>query len=193
MAEKGIPQWYIVQVMSGQENRVKESLVVRRDKMKANDEDCGLDEVLVPITKIEERRNRKVYVKEVKSFPGYVFVRARIFDDDMRVIPDHWLFIKDTKGVINFLGGETPVPLSEEEIGKIMQDEREADVPKVRKVWKVGDSVVIKDGTFENFLGVVESVDEDKQRLKVSVTIFGRQTPFECDFWQVDVPEEPRN
>ena len=186
-------KWYTVQVMSGQENRVVTSLKVRSEKDRANGIDDGLDDILLPTAKVVSRSGGKDVVQEKKCYPGYVFVRARIYDEKETIIPAHWLFIRDTKGVINFMGGEKPIELTEQEIADLTAKQEEKDKPKTEKVWHVGDVVIVKDGAFQGFEGVIENVDEEKMRLSLSVQIFGRSVPCETDFWQVDFPEEPRN
>lgn len=191
--QNGISQWFTLQVMSGQENRVEESLQNRNTKDLSMGIDHGLEEVLVPTTSIVERRAQKTVVRKQKTFPGYVFVRARIYDESGRVIPEHWQFVKETKGVIGFMGGENPIPLSEKDVSGLMSVSEENDKPKPEKTWKVGDQVVVKEGPFENFAGVIESVDEEHHRLKVSVILFDRPTICETDYWQVDVPGDTGN
>ena len=182
-------RWYTLQVMSGQERRVKDYLLNRRQQDLANGVDNGLREVLVPTTRVLERKNGKTYEREQKCYPGYVFVRAVLFDETGRIIPEHWLGIKETKGVINFMGGEHPMALSDEEVQGLMQVEEEKDKPRVENVWKVGETVIIREGVFEGSEGMIEEVDDDRKRLKLSVVMFGRSTPCELDFWQVDRPQ----
>ena len=193
MSEKiGVKRWYTVQVMSGQENRVVESLTNRHQRNLDNGVDDGMEELLLPTKKVIERKDKKEYVRQQKSFPGYVFVCARIYDETGRVIPEFWQFIKDTKGVINFMGGESPIPLSDDEVSHLLQVEEDSDKPMPTKNWKVGDVVVVKDGAFESLEGVVDSVDEERHRLKVSLTIFGRSTICDVHLWQLEASEEPR-
>ncbi|MBP5639551.1 MAG: KOW motif-containing protein, partial [Victivallales bacterium] len=165
----------------------------RSEKNRANGIDDGLDDILLPTAKIVSRSGGKDVVQEKKCYPGYVFVRARIYDEKDMIIPAHWLFIRDTKGVINFMGGEKPIELTAQEIADLTAKEEEKDKPKPEKTWKVGDVVIVKEGPFGGFEGIIENVDNEKHRLKVSVQIFGRSVPCETDFWQVDLPEEPRN
>ena len=186
-------KWYTLQVMSGQENRVVTSLKVRSEKDLANGIDDGLDDILLPTTRVVSRSGGKDVVQEKKCYPGYVFVRARIRDEKNNIIPSHWLFIKDTKGVINFMGGANPIELTEQEIINLTVKQEEKDKPKAEKVWHVGDVVIVKEGAFQGFEGIIENVDDEKHRLNLSVQIFGRSVPCETDFWQVDFPEEPRN
>ena len=186
-------RWYTLQVMSGQENRVVTSLKVRSEKNRANGVDDGLDDILLPTARVVSRSGGKDVVQEKKCYPGYVFVRARIYDETGNIIAPHFLFIRDTKGVINFMGGEKPIELTEQEITDLTAKQEEKDKPKAEKIWHVGDVVIVKEGAFQGFEGVIENVDDEKHRLNLSVQIFGRSVPCETDFWQVDFPEEPRN
>ena len=183
-------KWYTVQVMSGQERRVREYLTNRHQQNLTNGVDDGFQEVLVPTKRITERKNGKLNDRVMLCYPGYVFVRAVLFDDMTgRIIPEHWLFVKETKGVINFMGGEHPMALSDEEVQGLMQSEEEKNQTQVEKVWNVGETVIIKEGVFEGSEGMIEEVDYDRKRLKLSVVMFGRSTPCELDFWQVDRPQ----
>ncbi len=182
-------RWYTVQVMSGQERRVKESLLNQRDRDLADGIDKGLFDVLVPTVKVMERKDGKTVIREQKSYPGYVFVKSLLYDDEDKIIAENWMFVKETKGVINFMGGVRPIALSDEEVAGLMQVEEEKDTPRPEVIWKVGDNVIIKEGAFENCEGVIEDIDEERKRLKLSVTIFGRATPCELDYWQVDRPQ----
>ena len=193
MSEKiGVKRWYTVQVMSGQEQRVVESLTNRHQRNLDNGIDDGMEELLLPTKKVIERKDKKERVRQQKSFPGYVFICARIYDETGRVIPEFWQFIKDTKGVINFMGSESPIPLSDDEVAHLRQAEEDADKPMPAMSWKVGDVVVVHGGPFESIEGGVDSADDERQRLKVNVTIFGRSTICDVSFWQVEAAEEPR-
>lgn len=179
-------KWYCVQVMSGQENKVVESLTNRRTKLLNDGKDCGLDEILLPKTSTVERRDRKEVVKTRLMYPGYVFVRARITDAAEKTIPEHWEYINDTKGVIRIM-----FPALEPAVVEAMKPSGdEAEKPKPQLTWHIGDRVVFTEGRFENLDGVVESVDENKQSLKVSISMFGRNTICEAEYWQVRVPDE---
>jgi transcriptional antiterminator NusG len=98
-----------------------------------------------------------------------------------------WYFIKETQGVIGFVGGDKPLPLSEQEVENILAHSRETEeVSKPKVDFEIGETVIIKDGAFENFEGTIESVDPDRGRLRLSVSIFGRSTPVEVEYWQVE-------
>ena len=184
------PKWYVLQTMSGRESRVLKSLGRRCAEDRASGIDNGLDEVVIPTERIEERRsNQRPVVRERKLYPGYVLIKCRLYKEEGKLDPETWGIIRDTDGVIGFIGGETPVPLSQEDVEQMIHQQGEdADKPKPKVTYHVGDTIIIKEGAFENFEGVVEDVDQERMRLKVSVTIFGRSTPCEVDFWQVERP-----
>jgi len=129
--------------------------------------------------------------RDRKFYPGYVFVEMRLYDDQGTLKKEPWYKIKDTDGVINFIGRESPTPLREDEIGRILSqvdDAKGKEVPKVQ--FSVGESVKILDGPFLNLTGEIEEIDAQKGTLKVSVSIFGRFTPVELEFWQVEKADQ---
>jgi len=177
-------QWFVVQTMSGQEFKVKQSIEKRRELE-------GLEElildVVVPTEKVAERRQGRRVTTERKLYPGYILLKARLFEEDGKPNHQTWYFIRDTQGIIGFVGGERPVPLSPHEVEEMMQQCQEGDEgakPKVQ--FDVGETITIIDGAFENFEGTIESVDPDRGKLRVSVSIFGRSTPVEVEYWQVE-------
>jgi transcriptional antiterminator NusG len=184
MAEQELAQWFVVQTLSGQEFRVKQSIDKRREQEGV--EGVVLD-VIVPTEKVSEvRRGRKTTMAR-KFFPGYILVRMCLYSAEGQ--PDHkaWYFVRETQGVIGFIGGERPVPLSPTEVEDILRQDRDGDEASKPKVqFEVGETITIKDGAFENFEGTIESVDAGRGRLKVSVSIFGRSTPVEVEYWQVE-------
>lgn len=184
MEEQERGQWFVVQTLSGQELKVQQSIEKRREPEGVDD---VVFEVIVPTEKVSEVRRGRRVTTERKLFPGYILVNARLLDEDGK--PEHrsWYFIRDTQGVIGFVGGEKPVALSPTEVEEMLQQNQEgeeASKPKVQ--FDVGETVTIKDGAFENFEGTIESVDTDRGRLQVSVSIFGRSTPVEVEYWQVE-------
>ncbi|NOY81177.1 MAG: transcription termination/antitermination factor NusG [Kiritimatiellaeota bacterium] len=177
-------QWFVVQTLSGQEFKVRDSLLKRRVIE-------GLEErvvdVQVPTEKVSEVRQGRRITLNRKFFPGYLLVQASLYDDAGKIDQAVWYFIRQTQGVIGFLGGEKPAPLSPEEIEAIfVQTTEGAEAPKPKVDFEVGETVTIKNGAFENFEGVIESVDPERGRLRLSVTIFGRSTPVEVEYWQVE-------
>lgn len=185
MAEQGQEgQWFVVQSLSGQELKVCESLLRRRKQEGV--EHLVLD-VQVPMEKVSETRRGKKTVQNRKFFPGYILVRARIYDEHGKLNPEAWYYIRETQGVIGFIGGEHPVALSPQEVENIlMQTQKGEEVPKPKMDFAVGETVTIKDGAFENFEGTVDAVDNERGKLRLSVTIFGRSTPVEVEYWQVE-------
>jgi transcriptional antiterminator NusG len=170
-------KWYVVHTLSGQEQKVKEQLD-RKVAMENMQEQIA--SVLVPIENVAEVRNGKKKIMKRKFFPGYILVEMAMNDDS-------WYLIKNTAGVIGFVGAGTPVPLQDAEVENILRqiDEKKEKVkPKVS--FEKGETVKVNDGPFVNFSGSVEELDPDRGKLKVMVTIFGRATPVELEYWQVE-------
>jgi len=172
-------RWYIVHAYSNFENKVAQSL---RDQAAQRNLSDKFDEILVPMEKVVEvRRGRKVDA-ERKFFPGYVLVEMEMNDDT-------WHLVKNTNKVTGFVGGTAtkPAPIPEKEVEAIMQQMREGvEKPKPKVLFEVGEMVRVKDGPFTDFQGTVEDVNYEKSRLRVAVTIFGRSTPVELEFGQVE-------
>jgi transcription termination/antitermination protein NusG len=176
-------QWFVIHTLSGQEQKVKESIEKR---LKADEMQDFVKEVLVPMEKIVEVRNQKKTVSSRKLWPGYVFVDMVLLDENNRVIEKPWYFIKETQGVIGFLS-EPPVPTPKEEVEQIkaqISASEEMEKPKVN--FEVGETIKINNGPFLNFSGVIEEIDPERGKLKVTVNIFGRNTPVELEYWQVE-------
>ena len=173
------PRWYMIHAHSGFENKVAKAIVENAQK---KDLDKFFGEVIVPVeTVLEVKKGKKVNV-ERKFFPGYVMVQMELNDET-------WQVVKNTPRVTGFLGGSgnKPQPMSQEEVDGIFRQVQEGiDSPKNMVEYNVGDSVKVIDGPFDSFVGIVEDVDEDKNKLKVAVSIFGRSTPVELDFIQVE-------
>ena len=176
-------QWFIIQTLSGQEHKVKESIEKR---VKSEEMQDSVKEVLVPMEKVVEVRNQKKTVSNRKLWPGYVFVDMVLLGDDKRLIESAWYFIRETQGVIGFLS-DPPQPTPTEEVDAIkvqISASEETEKPKVN--FAVGETVKINNGPFLNFSGVIEEIDPDRGKLKVTVNIFGRNTPVELEYWQVE-------
>ena len=171
-------RWYIVHAYSNFENKVAESI---REQAKQRGLADLFDEILVPKEKVVEvRRGRKVDT-ERKFFPGYVLAKVELTDEAFHLI-------KNTPKVTGFLGaGDKPMPISEAEASRILHQVQEGiERPKPSVSFEVGEQVRVSDGPFASFNGTVEEVDEDRSRVKVAVSIFGRATPVELEFTQVE-------
>ena len=170
--------WYIVQAYSGFENKVADTI---KDVMAKNSMEASLGEVLVPTHKVTEVKKGKRTQKQRKYFPGYVLVKL-----DLNKQIYHK--IKNIQKVSGFLGPEgKPVPVSENEVKKIMNQLSETEAnPTAGITFEIGEKVRVCDGPFASFSGLVEEIDEEKFRLKVSVSIFGRPTPVDLEFHQVE-------
>jgi len=170
-------QWYIVHTYSGFEERVRETL---RQRAEALDMGEAIGEIRIPTETIVEYRGGKKRESQRKFFPGYILVEMEMSDAA-------WHVVKNTPKVTGFVGsGKKPTPLSQEEVDQILEQVVSAkEKPKPKYIFDRSEPVKIIDGPFNNFSGVVEEVNLDRNTLKVMVTIFGRQTPVELDFSQV--------
>jgi transcriptional antiterminator NusG len=173
-------QWFIVHTYSGFEAKVKESLTQRAEAMGMSD---VIEEILIPTEEVVEVREGKKTRSKRKFFPGYVLVKMAMSDEA-------WHVVRNTPKVTGFVGtGNKPVPLREDEVSRIVdQISVAAEKPKPKFEFRIGETVRIVDGPFSNFTGQVEEINEDRSTLKVMVTIFGRATPVELEFLQVERP-----
>lgn len=171
-------KWYVVQVMSSHEKKVKRSIEEFLPSKGLTDD---IVEILIPTENVSEVKRGQQKISEKRMWPGYLLVKMNLNDEA-------WAYIKDTPGVIDFLGGEKPTPLTEREVGDIMKEleDRQKGIVQKHKV-DVGDRVKITDGVFVNFVGTVTEVNHEKGRLSVMVSIFGRDTRVDdLEFWQVE-------
>ncbi|KQY79791.1 MULTISPECIES: transcription termination/antitermination protein NusG [Roseateles] len=179
-APAGLPKrWYVVHAYSGMEKAVERNLRERIDRAGMQDK---FGRILVPTEEVVELKNGKKAVTERRFFPGYVLVEM-VMDDDS------WHLVKHTSKVTGFVGGakNRPAPISEAEVMKIVNQMQEGvEKPRPKVEWTVGEVVRVKEGPFTDFNGSVEEVNYDKSKVRVSVTIFGRATPVELDFAQVE-------
>ena len=170
--------WYIVQTFSGFEQKVTQTL---KETIHAKELDDKIDEILVPMHEVTEVKRGKRVQRKKKYFPSYVLVK-------MEMNKDLYHMIKNIQKVTGFLGTTgTPVPVSDKEIDKILGNIQEGSlIPTPSISFDIGEQVKVCEGPFASFTGLVEEVDEEKSRLKVSVSIFGRQTPIELEYNQVE-------
>jgi len=171
-------KWYIIHAYSGFERKVRESL---ESRIRAYNLENKIGRIMIPTEPVTELRNGKKYTIERVFLPGYVLVEMDL-DNDL------WHVIKNTPRVTGFLGtGDSPVALSEQEVSSIIfRSDVSKDKPEMKYKFSKGEMVRINEGPFANFTGAVDDINEDKQTLKVMVTIFGRSTPVEIEFSKVD-------
>ena len=171
-------RWYIVHAYSNFERKVAESIKERAAAANLGEK---FEEVLVPMEEVVEMRRGRKVASERKFFPGYVLVKMELTDETYHLI-------KNTPKVTGFLGTDNkPIPITEDEAGRILQQVQEGvERPKPSVTFEIGEQVRVADGPFASFNGLVEEVDEERARLKVAVSIFGRATPVELEYAQVE-------
>lgn len=171
-------KWYVVQVVSSHEKKVKKALEENRESQGMGD---LIGEVLLPTENVSEVKKGEQRISEKRMWPGYIFIKMNLTDDA-------WMYVRNTNGVLGFLGGGKPAPLTDKEVDEIMQDLEEKKKEVVHKhQFNNGDRVKITDGVFVNFVGNIVEVFQDKGRLSVAVSIFGRETRVDdLEFWQVE-------
>ncbi len=178
-------KWYAVQTRSNMEKKVVETL-----KHMIDVEDMGAyiskEDILMPEERVSEIKNGNKITRARKLYPGYIFVRVKLYDDNENFLEKPWYFVRGINGVLNFMGGERPVALRPAEVERIkaqMNQPEGAERPKI--VFNVGESVKINEGPFLGSTGVIEEVDAERGKLRVSVSMFGRFTPVELECSQV--------
>ena len=171
-------RWYVIHVYSGFEKKVSESI---EEQVRQAGLEAEVDQVLVPMEEVVELRRGAKVNAERKFFPGYVLMRMEISDEV-------WHLVKNTPKVTDFLGAQgRPTPIPDREANRILHQVKEGvERPKPSVTFEIGEEVRVCDGPFNSFNGFVEDVDEDRARLKVSVSIFGRATPVELEYPQVE-------
>ncbi len=171
-------RWYVVHVYSGFEKKVAESI---REQVRQKDMEDHFEEVLVPTEEVVEMRRGQKFNAERKFFPGYVLVKMDVNDES-------WHLVKNTPKVTGFLGNRgRPSPISEAEADRILRQVKEGvERPKPSIIFEIGEQVRVSDGPFTSFNGLIEEVDEERSRVKVAVSIFGRATPVELEYSQVE-------
>jgi transcription termination/antitermination protein NusG len=170
-------KWYGVHTYSGFENKVRLNLF---ERIKNEGMEDYFENILIPSETVVELKKGEKKTSSRKFFPGYILVKMELTDDT-------WHIVKETSKVTGFVGGNTPFPIPDEEVNKITRRMEEgAEKPRPKVLFEVGETVRVVDGPFLNFSGVVEDVKPDKGKLRVTVTIFGRATPVELEFMQVE-------
>ena len=172
--------WYSLRVISGKEKSAEEHILREADNNKITNE---IEEVFVPYEKVVEMRNNKKRIKEKMFFPGYVLIKMNLNVNTKYIV-------ENSPGVLSFVGpkGKNPVPLRDDEIKRIFGEvERKEGLEVVETPFKNGDAIKVVAGPFIDFTGFIENINEDKQKVKVTVSIFGRPTPIELDFFQIEV------
>jgi transcription termination/antitermination protein NusG len=171
-------KWYVVRAISGKERKAKEYLESEITHMGIKE---LIPQILIPMEKVLQLRNGKKVVKERNFFPGYILIEAALNADLVGTIIQ-------IPNVIGFLGGDNPTPLRESEVNKILGkvDEMTEQGEILSNPFTIGESVKVMDGPFNDFTGVIEEINEEKKKLKVMVKIFGRRTPIELNYMQVE-------
>jgi transcriptional antiterminator NusG len=177
-------KWYVLRVAANKEVQVRESL-----KQKVDNE--GLTDIIgrieVPVEQIKRIRGSKQTVHKRKLYPGYVFMEMEATEDG-RVPERAWFMIKGTSGVGDFIGTEgIPTPMRDTDVAKmLLEAEKPEEAPSIKVEFQKGDQIKIREGAFENFEGVVDSIDSERGIVSVIVTIFGRSTPLDIEYWQIE-------
>ena len=169
-------QWYVVHTYSGYEEKVKISIL---DNVRRRGLSDKISQILIPTEKVVELKSGKKKETAKKFYPGYILIEMDLDDAT-------WHIVSSTPRVSGFVGGDKPTPIQQEEIDVIVQQIEKGPITQVKTHFDRGDSVRIMDGAFANFNGYVDEIDEDHDKLRVMVTIFGRQTPVELNFLQVE-------
>lgn len=170
-------KWYGVHTYSGFENKVRLNLL---ERIKNEGVEDFFEEILIPSETVIELKKGEKKTSSRKFFPGYILIKMELTDET-------WHIVKETSKVTGFVGGNTPFPIQDDEVNKIARRMEEgAEKPRPKVQFEIGETVRVVDGPFLNFSGVVEDVKPDKGKLRVTVTIFGRATPVELEFMQVE-------
>lgn len=171
-------RWYVVRVQSGREEQVREGLLKR---VRAAGLEGKITNVIVPTEKVTEIRSGRKTVREKKLYPGYIMI-------EMLQDKDSWFLVRETPGIGDFLGLKEPIPMAEHEVNKMLVEQTgaEEERPRIKIDFQKGDSVRVKEGAFENFDGVVEEINPQKGTVGITITIFGRATRVDLEYWQVE-------
>jgi transcriptional antiterminator NusG len=169
-------KWYVVHTYSGFEEKVKASI---EENIQRKSLEGKISQILIPAEKVLELKAGKKKETTKKFYPGYILI-------EMEMDEETWHFVRSTPRVTGFVGGRDPAPLQNEEVEVVIQQIEKGPAPQAKAKFDKGDEVRIMDGPFSNFSGFIDEVDVDHSRLRVMVTIFGRQTPVELNFLQVE-------
>lgn len=177
-------QWYVLRVAANKEVQVRKSLTQKVEKEGLSD---IIGRVEVPVEQIKRIRGNKQTIHKRKLYPGYVFMEMEPAEDG-RVLEKAWFLIKGTAGVGDFIGAEgVPTPMRDTDVAKmLLEAERPEEAPSIKVEFQKGDQIKIREGAFENFEGVVDSIDSARGIVSVIVTIFGRSTPLDIEYWQIE-------
>lgn len=169
-------KWYAVHTYSGYEEKVKLSIL---EKARQHGLEDKIPRIIIPTEKIIMLKGKKKTETGKKFYPGYILIKMELNEET-------WFLVKNTPRVTGFIGGIKPIPLADDEIDMILNQLDKAPAPTVKHKFEKGDNVRIIEGPFSNFIGYVDDVDQDHSRLRVMVSIFGRQTPVELSFYQAE-------
>ncbi|MCR4293447.1 MAG: transcription termination/antitermination protein NusG [Candidatus Kuenenia sp.] len=177
-------EWFVLRVQSNREDKVRDNLV---ERIRAQGMENLITNVLVPSEKISEVKGGKKRVSDRKIYPGYIMVEIEV-DEKGQIPKEVWFMIRETSGTGEFIGGQSkPVPMTKYEVEKLLSDlEQKEERPRAKIEFNEGEKVRIKEGPFENYDGIVEEVLPASGRVKVMLTVFGRATPVELEYWQVE-------
>jgi len=177
-------QWYVLRVQSNKEMQVREALLQKVQMEGLND---IVGRIEVPVERVKRIRGSKQTVHLRKLYPGYIFMEMEPTEEG-RAPEKAWFMIKETSGVGDFIGTEgIPTPMRDTESAKmLLEAEKPEEAPSIKVEFQKGDQIKIREGAFENFEGVVDSIDPERGIVKVIVTIFGRSTPLDIEYWQVE-------
>jgi len=177
-------QWYVLRVAANKEERVKEALLQKSQRENLNG---FVGRIEVPVEQVKRIRGHKQTIHKRKLYPGYVFMEMEPTDDG-RVPEKAWFIIKETSGVGDFIGTEgIPTPMRDTDVAKmLLEAEKPEEAPSIKVEFEKGDMIKIREGAFENFEGMVDSIDPERGIVKVIVEIFGRSTPLDIEYWQIE-------
>lgn len=176
-------QWYVLRVASNKEEQVRDSLARKMEVEGVQ----SVGRIIVPVEQVKRIRSGKQRILKRKLYPGYVFMELEPKDDG-RIPDEAFYIIKETMGVGDFIGTEgIPTPMRDTDVAKMLKEvEKPEETPNIKVEFEKGDIVKIREGAFENFEGNVDSIDEERGIVRVIVTIFGRSTPLDIEYWQIE-------